>query len=438
MKRLFVFGIVFGIIPSVALGAEVDLQTYPFFNYLILMFAKIFKDIQANFFGQVKSIYISGTLTAMLTLVIFIYAFRKIKEATFEFPKDVIEVIIFLVMVAFVNYSLNNYANYIKLVNYLEIPADTLARIITKEVGKSLSINNTIQRDIGGKLEQMLTRIKETQQKMMGSSSANYFKVAFDVLIKFLLWLVYAWFAFILIASIAITYILTFLQVEFWKMFGVILIPLIYFKATRGMVIFWGKTIIALSLISAFMSIIAYLSVASEETILRTLGKSYQWEMEKGMGMSYSIIGAIIVSKLILITFLKEIPQMINGMLGTSAASGTGQFANSVAMGSIGAAGAGAGFATFKGAMKGGKLAGNTAKGLGATAKDAFMAQGGAANQLLENGSGSGSAGASGSKSSLGGNIKKGFSTVKNITQGKSAYSKNETPKTPPTPPKEN
>ena len=114
MKRLFVFGIVFGIMPSVALGADISNTPPQFISILISLFADIFNGLKNIIFGYVGRVYLGGTLTAMLTIVIFIYTFKKIKEATFEFPKDVIEVIIFLVMLAFVNYCLNNYTNYKK------------------------------------------------------------------------------------------------------------------------------------------------------------------------------------------------------------------------------------------------------------------------------------------------------------------------------------
>lgn len=343
---------------SMSFGEEYDdINNYPFFNALITIFAKIFKEIQATFFEQVRAIYISGTLSAMLTIAILIYASRKMKEARFEFPKDAIEILVFLIMISFVNYCLHNYENFAKILNYLEIPANEISRVVMDSTDKSISLDTNIQRTIGGKLDLLLKQIEETQKMMIGSSSSNFLSVTIDVVLKFLLWLVYAWFAFILIASISITYILTFLQVEFWKTFGVVMIPLIYFKVTRGMVIFWLKTIIALSLISSFMSIVAHLALISEQAILKTIGNDFQWEIEKGMGMSYSIIGAVIISKIILITFLKEIPTLINGMLGTNAGGSTGAFANSVAMGSIGVAGAGAGFGAFKGMMKGGSIA---------------------------------------------------------------------------------
>lgn len=393
---------------------------YSFFNQLIFIFSKIFDELRLDLFSKIKSVYIGGTLSAMLTIVILIYATRKIREGTFEFPKDVIEIIIFLLMITFVNYCLHNYNNLKTVVNYLEIPADTIASAINETTNNILqpkfSQNNRTEINMGTKLEELLKNIYVMQDLMVGSTNNRFFNAVVTIMIKIVIWLIYAWFAFILVASIGMTYILTFLQAEFWKMFGVIMIPLIYFKATRGMVIFWAKTIIALSLISAFMSIMANMSLASETKIIETIGKDERWEIDKGMGMSFVLIGTIIISKIILITFLKEIPTMINGMLGTSAGGSTGAFANSVAMGSIGAAAAGAGFAAFKGAMRGGKVASGGAKTIGTWAKN----QGGAANQLNKD-VGGGSAGGSGSATSggsnIGGNISK---KTANISTGNS------------------
>lgn len=420
------------LIASVSFGADETNSSYPFFYNLILIFSKIFKEIQTDFFNRIKSVYISGTLSAMLTIVILIYATRKIREGTFEFPKDVIEIIIFLLMITFVNYCLHNYGNLKTIMNYLDIPADTISNVIKDKIDAGGTYKANTQKGMGYIIENLITNIYEMQTMMVGSTNSNILMASIIIMLKIILWLVYAWFAFILVASISMTYILTFLQEELWKMFGVIMIPLIYFKATRGMVIFWVKTIIALSLISAFMSIMAYLSLQSEVSIISTLGSEQKWEIDKGFGMSYVLIGTIIISKIILITFLKEIPTMINGMLGTSAGGSTGAFANSVAMGSIGAAGAGAGFAAFKGAMAGGKAlgkAGDIGVGLAKTADNLT------GNKI------------SNTTSTLTGNVKKGISSVanssigqkatsvaqgaKNIWQGKGAFSK-ESPKTPP------
>lgn len=415
------------LIATAGFGADTDIEVKvqdSFFNYILMLFGSVFREIQEDFFRRVRSIYVSGTLTAMLTLVIFIYAFRKIREGTFEFPKDAYEIGVFLVMVAFVNYCLHNYDNLMRILRYLEIPADTIVRLTIDNINQKISLDDNVQRSIGGKLETLMMTIESTQKIMIGTPKADFFGAAIDIVLKFLLWLVYAWFSFILVVSIAMTYIVTFLQVEFWKMFGVIMIPLIYFKATRGMVIFWVKTIIALSLISAFMSIFAYLAIVSEQAIMKSLGAHYSWELNKEMGLTYPLIGAIVISKIIIITLLKEIPTMINGMLGTQSGGSTGAFANSVAMGSIGAAGAGAGFAAFKGAMRSGKVASGGAKTLGTWAKN----QGGTANQLnkdIGGGSAGGSSSATSGGSNIGGNISKKTANVSTGNSNSSIDSNN-------------
>lgn len=375
-----------------------------FFDKLVSVFTSVFANIETEMFKYFSQIFLAKIISGFLILIIIFYFTRKIKEGQFEIPKDIYDIIAFLIMVIFVNYCLNNQSFMTKIVNYLQIPANILSDFVKDSRAFNLSGNT-----IGQILNDMVIDIADRAYIFTDSDGISLFKLSIKSVVGFLLWLVYAWFGVILIASITMTFILTLMQIQFWKCFAVIMIPLIYFKATRGMTIFWLKNIIALSLISSFMIIIGHLSSSVEHSLINTIPNTK-------VNQSYGLLIAFIIAKIIIITFLKEIPTMINGMLGTSAGGSTGAFANSVAMGSVGAAGAGAGFAAFKGAMRGGKVASGGAK----TAGNWFKNQGGAANQLNKD-IGGGSAGGSGSASSggsnIGGNISK---KTANISTGNS------------------
>lgn len=377
-----------------------------FFDKLVSVFTSVFANIETEMFKYFSQIFLAKIISGFLILIIIFYFTRKIKEGQFEIPKDIYDIIAFLIMVIFVNYCLNNQSFMTKIVNYLQIPANILSDFVKDSRAFNLSGNT-----IGQILNDMVIDIADRAYIFTGSDGISLFKLSIKSVVGFLLWLVYAWFGVILIASITMTFILTLMQIQFWKCFAVIMIPLIYFKATRGMTIFWLKNIIALSLISSFMIIIGHLSSSVEHSLINTIPNT-----KEEVNQSYGLLIAFIIAKIITITFLKEIPTMINGMLGTSAGGSTGAFANSVAMGSVGAAGAGAGFAAFKGAMRGGKVASGGAK----TAGNWFKNQGGAANQLNKD-IGGGSAGGSGSASSggsnIGGNISK---KTANISTGNS------------------
>ena len=392
-----------------------------FFDKLVSIFTSVFANIETEMFKYFSQIFLAEIISGFLILIIIFYSTRKIREGTFEFPKDIYDIIAFLIMVIFVNYCLNNQNFMTKIVNYLQIPANILSDFVKDSRTFNLSGNT-----IGQILNDMVIDIADRAYIFTGSDGISLFKLSIKSVVGFVLWLVYAWFGVILIASITMTFILTLMQIQFWKCFAVIMIPLIYFKVTRGMTIFWLKNIIALSLISSFMIIIGHLSSSVEYSLINTIPNTEE------VNQSYGLLIAFIIAKIITITFLKEIPTMINGMLGTSAGGSTGAFANSVAMGSIGAAGAGAGFAAFKGAMAGKKAlgkAGDIGAGLAKTADNLT------GNKI------------SNTTSTLTGNVKKGISSVanssigqkatsvaqgaKNIWQGKGAFSK-ESPKTPP------
>lgn len=392
-----------------------------FFDKLVSIFTSVFANIETEMFKYFSQIFLAEIISGFLILIIIFYSTRKIREGTFEFPKDIYDIIAFLIMVIFVNYCLNNQNFMTKIVNYLQIPANILSDFVKDSRTFNLSGNT-----IGQILNDMVIDIADRAYIFTDSDGISLFKLSIKSVVGFVLWLVYAWFGVILIASITMTFILTLMQIQFWKCFAVIMIPLIYFKVTRGMTIFWLKNIIALSLISSFMIIIGHLSSSVEYSLINKIPNIEE------VNQSYGLLIAFIIAKIITITFLKEIPTMINGMLGTSAGGSTGAFANSVAMGSIGAAGAGAGFAAFKGAMAGGKAlgkAGDIGAGLAKTADNLT------GNKI------------SNTTSTLTGNVKKGISSVanssigqkatsvaqgaKNIWQGKGAFSK-ESPKTPP------
>ena len=311
-----------------------------FFDKLVSIFTSVFANIETEIFKYFSKIFLGEIISGFLILIIIFYFTRKIKEGQFEIPKDIYNIIVFLIMVIFVNYCLNNQSFMTKIVNYLQIPANYLADFVKNSRAFNLSGNT-----IGQILNDMVIDIADRAYIFTGSDGISLFKLSIKSVVGFVLWLVYAWFGVILIASITMTFILTLMQIQFWKCFAVIMIPLIYFKVTRGMTIFWLKTIISLSLISSFMIIIGHLSSSVEYSLINTISN------EEESNQSYGLLIAFIIAKIITITFLKEIPTMINGMLGTQAGGSTGAFANSVAMGSIGAATAGAGFAAFKGAM---------------------------------------------------------------------------------------
>lgn len=349
------------LIATAGFGADENVENVNFFSVLLDIFIDSITRGLSSVSSTITKYYINGIITAFLTIIILIYATRKIREGTFEFPKDAVEIILFLTMVWFVNQCLSDSDFLFSVTSVLDIPANSILEAVSQ--GDNVRGFNE-QNNIGIILTEQLENIFKNRDIFCGTGlTLNPLTMKIISLIKFFIWCAYAWFGFILIASIAMTYILTMIQVIFWKAFATLMIPLIYFKVTRGMTIHWAKTIIALSLISIFMIIIAIMSSSIEATLFNSLGYGTPTET----GASFSLMAAIIIAKIIAITLLKEIPTMINGMLGTQAASGAGAFANSVAMGSVGAAAAGAGFAAFKGAMKGGKALGNAAKGLDKT-----------------------------------------------------------------------
>ncbi|MDE6885696.1 MAG: hypothetical protein K2P17_01450 [Helicobacteraceae bacterium] len=386
------------------------------FDILLKIFDKLFNNIENLIFYQANSIFLNGFITAILTLVIIFWAFKKIKEGDFQFPRDVIDLVMFLLLTIFISYSLSNKAFLDEITSYLDIPVNMLQNFIFQIINA-----NGENITIGDHLENILYNIFDNYYVFI-PDGISLLNIGPNLIISLLLWLVYAWFSFILVASIIITFILNYLQIAFWKSFAVLMLPLLYFKVTIGAVIFWLKTIIALTLISTFMLIIGGLSNQVEKALTGIMSIVNDSNDRK---VSYLLLCSFIIAKIICITFLKEIPSMINGMLQTNASASAGNFANSVAMTSIGAGAAASAYGAFRTAMSGSKLGENIGVGLGKTAMQTPLGSK-IANNIQDTASVVTSSQLSSSVINIGGNIKRG---IGNITTGKSWQTNNNQPK---------
>lgn len=331
-----------------------DNNTNNIFDTLLKIFDKLFNGIENKMFYVANSLFLGEFIAAISTLAIIFWAAKLIRQGDFKVPENMIDIIVFFLFIAFINYSLSNKDFLDEIVSYLDIPANTIQNFI-------FQILNEENLTLGGHIEEVFNRIFDNYSIFVPEISL--LKINANLFLSLLLWLIYAYFSFILATSIIVTIILNYLQVAFWKSFAVVILPLIYFKVTRQIVIFWLKTIIALTLISSFMLIVGGLS----NQIENSLNNALDIIEDNDDRVSYLLLASFIVSKIICITFLKEIPSMINGMLQTGANANAGAFANSITMTSIGAGGATAAYGAFKGAISGGKLSGNVAQGLGKT-----------------------------------------------------------------------
>lgn len=331
------------------------------FDTLLKIFDKLFNNLENLMFNVAHSLLLGEIIGAVLTLIIILWCVKLIKSGEFHFPKDVINVVVFLLLTSFISYSLNNKAFLNEITSYLDIPSNLLQKFILQIVD-----NTNEKQTVGFLLENMLNRVINNYYVFIPEFSL--FNIGANLLIALLLWIIYAFFSFILIASITTTIILNYLQIAFWKSFAVIMLPLLYFKITRSMVIFWGKTIIALSIISSFMIVIGTLSNYIENSLGDTM-----YIKDTDNKVSLILLTSFIIAKIICITFLKEIPSMINGMFQTNASNNAGAFANSSMMASIGAGSVASAYGAFKGAIMAGKGISNISSSIGAGLTNGVM-----------------------------------------------------------------
>ena len=310
------------------------------FDTLLQIFDKLFINIENNIFNTAQEINLNSIVTSLITLVIIFWVTKIIRQGDFQFPKNAIDVIVFLLITSFVSHSISNQGFLREITSYLDIPANTIQKFIFNAINEGGG-----NFKIGIFIENMIMKVFDNYTNFIPEFSI--LNIGVSTLLSLILGLVYLFFSFILIASIIVTLILNFLQIYFWKSFAIIMIPLVYFSVTRGMVFFWIKTIIALSLISTFLLVIGGINTIIENTLNNVFAVGNNVKT-----ISLNFMFALIIIKIISITFIKEIPPMINGMLQTNTGNSTGYFANSITMTSLGATGAASAYGAFQLAMK--------------------------------------------------------------------------------------
>ena len=339
------------------------------FDTLLQLFDKLFVNIENNIFNTAQTINLNSIVTSLITLVIIFWMVKLIRQGDFQFPKNVIDVIVFFLITSFISHSISNQGFLREITSYLDIPANTIQKFIFNAINEGGG-----NFKIGIFIENMIMKVFDNYTNFIPEFSI--LNIGVTTLLSLILGLTYLFFSFILIASIIVTLILNFLQIYFWKSFAIIMFPLIYFSVTRGMVFFWIKTIIALSLISTFLLVIGGINTIIENTLNNIFAIQSN---EKTI--SFNFMFALIIMKIISITFIKEIPPMVNGMLNTNTSNSTGYFANSITMTSLGAAGAASAYGTFQLAMK----SGNITKGIVNSGKDIARGTTGIPSQASNN-----------------------------------------------------
>lgn len=393
---------------------------------ILNFFDMAFKNIEENMFNAFNSAFGTASFNAIVTLVILIWAVDKIKKAEFHLPQDVIQIGFFLVLLAFVNYSLSNPMILNELTEYLDIPADILLSM-SKSILQSSSYYYSYTDSSGNFSFGKIIMDIFMSPIIQGSNiigKVSILDLGVDMIVRGILFCVYFWFSMILALSITIAIILTYLQIIFWKVFAVAMLPLLFFKITRGMVVFWAKTIIALSCIQALTIIVGGFDVLIQGTLIPTLDVG---SSEVKNQASYGVVFALIALKMISISFLKEVPPLINGMLGTSAGGSVGAFANTASIMSASAIGAGAG-----------AIGSNVGKSIGGTIKNGIGSLAGKAGDKIQGALGDSTAGKAlgAATNAISGTGK----TIGNILTGKPLYKGssniNTSSSTPPKPPK--
>lgn len=293
----------------------------------------------------------SGLLTTLFSFVILIWAVKKIAQADFEIPKDIIQICIFLLVLIGVSYLSKDINRVKELMEYIHIPANLMNEIAVNITAQSHTAYNT-DNDSGMGLGHAIQSIWDSSSTIMAVVSDSKISI-FDGIFFFVqgfYYILYILITFLLIVVLSLTYISTYIQISFWKSFALLFLPLLFFKQTRGMFFTWLKAIIALTLINSTLGFSAYFAVAINDYIIEGI---------KGQDGGISILDDLTlasIAMIISIYLVKEVPNFINNIMQTQS-SGAGSLGGVLMnrMGGVIAGGIGA-FAGVKAAKAGGMI----------------------------------------------------------------------------------
>lgn len=260
----------------------------------------------------------SSLLTILFSFVILIWAVRRISQADFEIPKDIIQICIFLLVLIGVSYLSKDINRVKELMEYIHIPANLMNEIAVNITAQSHTAYGT-QNDSGIGLGHAIQSIWDSSSTIM-SVVANSKISIFDGIFFFIqgfYYLLYMLITFLLIVVLSLTYISTYIQISFWKSFALLFLPLLFFKQTRGMFFTWLKAILALTLINSTLGFSAYFAVAINDYIIEGI-------QSEGAGISIlDDLTLASIAMIISIYLVKEVPSFINNIL-QSQGSGAG------------------------------------------------------------------------------------------------------------------
>lgn len=294
-----------------------------------------------KYLGDLAGNLATATTTSVLinfifTLLLIMWVIKRFSQLEDFFSiKNAIQIIIFFFYVGFFNYFLQNIQlmmdQFQTIINYP-------STLVTDKVASSISNDPNIQ-NLNGGLGRGISVLTGQIFHICLDLGSNVFEAIGisnigKMLLSAILVLGVMIFqgAFLLLVMIMI--IITTLEITFWLGMFPIILPLAFFKATRGMMIAYFKKIFSLTFYKPLIFAVAFLDLSILNTIIRSLPNSS--DIERGVfdfkdfitnNISQTIQVSAYLVMILFVSFLifsliKRIPDVINFVFQTSGGMG--------------------------------------------------------------------------------------------------------------------
>ncbi|PAF42183.1 type IV secretion system protein [Helicobacter sp. 11S03491-1] len=308
-------------------------------------------DIYANLMGSFTNVLgnfgnslaqsISETLKlqfifpAMISVLIWIWAIKKIKDRDMFEIKAIVNLCIFLAYIAFSGWALNDPTKFMEYFNnFIKLPSEVLSDGITKAIAKTGTLTQIEEKTgidtIITQNFQLISSISKTIWK-----DFSIFKIG-GTIFQILLGTIAILIQLIYLCILCIIIIMTTIQYYVWSSMAIFFIGLMLFPQTRGILGAYLKLLISLTLYQPALLLMASLNTGAMNALIKITPTTVEIKNNSIFNINvldtYEIIGIFFlmcVVGVISILLLQFISKIIDSLMGTqSDISGAGNITN--------------------------------------------------------------------------------------------------------------
>ncbi|GAA7260879.1 hypothetical protein HpCK38_17830 [Helicobacter pylori] len=277
-----------------------------FYQIIAEIFGKVTDKIILNTFNATQDIFGNGFFNGVIIITALIWLVSKIAKSEQFAVKDTYPILIFLLTFYSVYFITQNQKIYIQVLDLFQMPRNALTYIAQKTIG------NTQPADI---LKSLYVGLQSTQEVLDQADGSWY---NFNLISK-VLSVVFFLLSMILIAVLAFILILSTLIARIVLSFGAFMFLCLLWNKTRGFFFSWLKLYLSFSLYAPLGVMLG--SVALE---FGKYASNSAVRMGEAGSMDIFSMLVVIVGMILCIFMFLKIPNIVNGIVGSSNDSTTG------------------------------------------------------------------------------------------------------------------